>query len=105
MATEYGGYMGKILLIDLATETTEEYPFTDQQRRDTLGGKMLADHILSHKLTVREHPFSEENLIILSTGPLTGTGVPVLYDSILQHCPQKQDFPCLPIAEAASVCI
>ena len=25
MATEYGGYMGKILLIDLTTETTEEY--------------------------------------------------------------------------------
>ena len=39
MATEYGGYMGKILLIDLTTETTEEYPFTDQQRRETLGGK------------------------------------------------------------------
>ena len=76
MATEYGGYMGKILQIDLTTETAREYPFTDQQRRDTLGGKMLADHILSHELTVREHPFSEENLIILSTGPLTGTGVP-----------------------------
>ena len=42
MATEYGGYMGKILLIDLTTETTEEYPFTDQQRRETLGGKALA---------------------------------------------------------------
>lgn len=26
MATEYGGYMGKILLIDLTTETTEEIP-------------------------------------------------------------------------------
>lgn len=39
MATEYGGYMGKILLIDLTTETTEEYPFTDQQRRETLERK------------------------------------------------------------------
>ena len=76
MATKYGGYMGKILQIDLTTETAREYPFTDQQRRDTLGGKMLAYHILSHELTGREHPFSEENLIILSTGPLTGTGVP-----------------------------
>ena len=76
MATKYGGYMGKILQIDLTTETAKEYPFTDQQRRDTLGGKMLADHSLSHELTGREHPFSEENLIILSTGPLTGTGVP-----------------------------
>ena len=76
MATKYGGYMGKILQIDLTTETAGEYPFTDQQRRETLGGKMLADHILSRELTGRELPFSEENLIILSTGPLTGTGVP-----------------------------
>lgn len=53
MATEYGGYMGKILLINLTTETTEEYPFTDQQRRETLGGKALAYHILSKELTDR----------------------------------------------------
>ena len=76
MATQYGGYMGKILQIDLTTETTREYPFTDQQRRETLGGKTLAYHILHKELTGGESPFSEENLVILSTGPLTGTGVP-----------------------------
>ena len=76
MATEYGGYMGKILLIDLTTETTEEYPFTDQQRRETLGGKALAYRILADQLTGEERAFSEENLLILSTGPLTGTGAP-----------------------------
>ena len=76
MATKYGGYMGKILQIDLTTETAKEYPFTDQQRKETLGGKMLADHILSSKLTGRERPFSEENLVIFSTGPFTGTGAP-----------------------------
>ena len=53
MATEYGGYMGKILLIDLTTETTREYLFTDQERRETLGGKPLAYHILSKELTDR----------------------------------------------------
>lgn len=76
MATKYGGYMGKILRIDLTTETAREYPFTDQQRRETLGGKTLAYHILAKELTGRELPFSEENLVILSTGPLTGTGAP-----------------------------
>ena len=68
--------MGKILQIDLTTETVREYPFTDQQRRETLGGKTLAYHILHKELTGGESPFSEENLVILSTGPLTGTGVP-----------------------------
>ena len=51
MATKYGGYMGKILWIDLTTETTREYPFTDQERRETLGGKALAYHILHKELT------------------------------------------------------
>lgn len=76
MATKYGGYMGRILQIDLTTETVKEYPFTDQQRRETLGGKTLAYHILHKELTGDELPFSEENLVILSTGPLTGTGAP-----------------------------
>ena len=39
MATQYGGYMGKILQIDLTTETAREYPFTDRQRRETLERK------------------------------------------------------------------
>ena len=76
MATKNGGCMGKILQIDLTTETAKEYPFTDQQRRETLGGKALADHILHKELTGDKLPFSEENLVILSTGPLTGTGAP-----------------------------
>ena len=69
MAMEYGGYMGKILLIDLTSEIVEEYPFTDQQRRETLGGKALAYRILADQLTGEEKAFSEENLPVLSTGP------------------------------------
>ena len=41
MAAKYGGYMGKILQIDLTTETAREDPFTDQQRRETLGGRPI----------------------------------------------------------------
>lgn len=39
MATQYGGYMGKILQIDLTTEIATEYSFTDQQCRETLERK------------------------------------------------------------------
>lgn len=76
MATECGGYMGKILQIDLTNETFEAYPFTDRQREETLGGKTLSYHILAQKMTGRELPFSEENLVVFSTGPLTGTNAP-----------------------------
>lgn len=68
--------MGKILQIDLTGETFEEYPFTDRQREETIGGKGLAYRILADHLTGREEAFSAENQIILSTGPLTGTGAP-----------------------------
>jgi len=61
MATTYEGYMRRILQIDLTTETATEYPFSDQQREKTLGGKILAHHILSKELTGTERPFSEEN--------------------------------------------
>ena len=53
MATQYGGYMGKILQIDLTTEIATEYSFTDQQCRETLERKSLAYHILSKELTDR----------------------------------------------------
>lgn len=68
--------MGRILHIDLTHESTSEYPWTNLQRIRTLGGKAAAFQILSDHLTGSEQPFSEENWIILSTGPLTGTGAP-----------------------------
>ena len=76
MVSNYGGYMGRILLIDLAKEASTEYPWTDAQREETLGGKILANRILLDHLTGEEDPFSEENWLIVSTGPLTGTGAP-----------------------------
>ena len=68
--------MGRVLLIDLTTETAAEYTWSDRQRRETLGGKIMASRILADHLTGNEPAFSEENWVILSTGPLTGTGAP-----------------------------
>ena len=76
MASNYGSYMGQILLIDLTKETATEYPWTDAQREETLGGKIMATRILLDHLTGEEDPFSEENWLMVSTGPLTGTGAP-----------------------------
>ena len=76
MATKYGGYMGKVMLIDLTTESVSEYPWTDEQRELYLGGKIMAARILCDHLTGKETAFSEENWVVISTGPLTGTGAP-----------------------------
>ncbi|MBQ5951850.1 MAG: aldehyde ferredoxin oxidoreductase family protein [Lachnospiraceae bacterium] len=76
MATKYGGYMGKVVLLDLSTRTAEDYPWTDEDREKYIGGKIMAAKVLSDHLTGKEQPFSEENWIVISTGPLTGTGAP-----------------------------
>ncbi len=76
MSTSLGGYMGKVALVDLTAQTVSEYPWTDAQRKLFIGGKIMAAKILCDNLTGAETPFSEENLIVITTGPLTGTGAP-----------------------------
>ena len=76
MASKYAGYMGKVMMVDLTAETVTEYPWSDEQRELYLGGKIMAARILADHLTGKEKPFSEENWVVISTGPLTGTGAP-----------------------------
>lgn len=76
MATQYGGYMGKVLKIDLTKQQVSEYPFTDEERRLFIGGKTMAAKILGDHLTGKEKAFSEENLLVVTTGPMTGSGAP-----------------------------
>ncbi len=76
MATKYCGYMGRVVMVDLSQRTVEEYPWTDADREKYIGGKIMAAKVLSEHLTGKEKPFSEENWIVVSTGPLTGTGAP-----------------------------
>ena len=76
MATSYAGYMGKVVELDLTTREVREYPWTDEDRRKYIGGKTMAAKVLDTMLTGREEAFSEENPLIISTGPLTGTGAP-----------------------------
>ncbi|MBO5129403.1 MAG: aldehyde ferredoxin oxidoreductase family protein [Oscillospiraceae bacterium] len=76
MESKYAGYMGKVMLVDLTAETATEYPWNDEQRELYLGGKIMAARILCDHLTGKETAFSEENWMVISTGPLTGTGAP-----------------------------
>ena len=76
MSSIYSGYMGKVISVDLTTETVTEYPWTDEQRELYLGGKIMAARILCDHLTGKETAFSEENWVVIATGPLTGTGAP-----------------------------
>lgn len=77
MATQYGGYMGKVIKIDLTTQTVTDYPsFSDEERRLFIGGKTMAAKILADNLTGREKAFSKKNMLVITTGPMTGSGAP-----------------------------
>lgn len=76
MATKYGSYTGKVIKIDLTTHTWAEYPVNDEDRRLFLGGKILAARILNDFITKPIDPLGEENVIVITSGPLNGTGCP-----------------------------
>ncbi len=76
MFSIYGGYMGKTLLVNIANREAREYPWTDRARELFLGGKIMAAKILYDNLTVETTPFSKDNMLVITTGPLTGTGAP-----------------------------
>lgn len=70
------GYMGKVLKIDLSSKTHELFPWTDEDRRRTIGGKIMAADILFQHIHPEMKAFDEDNWIVITTGPLTGSGCP-----------------------------
>lgn len=76
MDTRYGGYMGKVLKIDLTTRDISEYPWSDEERELYLGGKIMAAKIIYDNIQAPIDAYGPENWLVVSTGPLTGTGAP-----------------------------
>ncbi len=76
MASKYGGYTGKLLDIDLGTGKSSNFDVSDKDRELFIGGRYLSTKILWDELPEKIDPLSPENLIIIMTSPLTGTGAP-----------------------------
>ncbi len=70
------GYMGKVLFVDLTNKTHSLYNWTDEDRKRTLGGKIMAADILLSHIKPGMKAFDEDNWLVVTTGPLTGTGCP-----------------------------
>jgi len=68
-----GGYTGKILNIDLKKQTTtvEKTNLTDANK--FIGAKGLGAKILFDRLPEKTDPLSPKNILMFTTGPLTGT--------------------------------
>lgn len=69
-----GGYLGKILWIELSQNTFWEERLQDLESiRKYLGGAGLGTKMLYESADEHIGPFDERNLLIFLTGPLTGT--------------------------------
>jgi aldehyde:ferredoxin oxidoreductase len=68
-----GGYTGKILNIDLNTKTTKIEKTNLNDARDFIGAKGLGAKILMDRLPIKTDPLSLKNILMFTTGPITGT--------------------------------
>src|SRR6266542_4728392 len=70
-----GGYMGKILRVDLSTGKFTDLNVPEEPLlRKYWGGQLMAEFILLNELPLGIDPYDPENVIIGMTGPVTGTG-------------------------------
>ncbi|QQK06865.1 aldehyde ferredoxin oxidoreductase family protein [Miniphocaeibacter halophilus] len=71
-----GGFRGKILRIDLTNKEFYEETPPLEFYKDYVGGALLSAKIMYDETDPKMDPLSEDNKIIYSAGPLTGTDTP-----------------------------
>ena len=71
-----GGYMGKVLQVDLNTGAIESYSLPERMLELYVGNKGLGARLLYDLLPPLADPLSEKNVFIVTTAPLTGAGAP-----------------------------
>lgn len=70
-----GGYTGKILEIDVTKQTTNVAKTDINDCTQFIGAKGLGAKILSDQLPRHTDPLSADNILMFTTGPLTGTRI------------------------------
>jgi aldehyde:ferredoxin oxidoreductase len=70
-----GGYTGKILMVDLTRKTTSIKNLEKEDCRLFIGAKGLGAKLLFDMLPRNTDPLSAENILMFTTGPLTGTRI------------------------------
>ena len=69
-----GGYVGKLLFVDLTEGTIREEELDEELARDFIGGYGIGARVLYDMMPGGADPLGPENVLGFVTGPLTGTG-------------------------------
>ena len=72
------GYHGKFLEVDLGTQTCEDFPLTENFCKKYIGGATMAAALVFDRFNPDADPLSPENPMVMATGPLTGSSVPMV---------------------------
>ena len=72
----YKGYRGKIIEVNLTEETIKVKKLDPSIVELYIGGRGFAIYYLIEHLKPKIDPLGEENILVISTGPLTGTLAP-----------------------------
>ncbi|HHW04224.1 MAG TPA: aldehyde ferredoxin oxidoreductase family protein [Thermoanaerobacterales bacterium] len=71
-----GGYMGKILRVNLTTQTYAEENTTEELASNFIGGAGLGIKYLFDEVPAGADALGQDNKLIFAPGPLTGTSAP-----------------------------
>ena len=82
-----GGYKGTILTVDLRTRKTVTKPLRRDFASKYIGGRGFGARLLYDEVGPEVEPLSPENLLIMATGPLTGTTAPGSKMSFISKSP------------------
>lgn len=66
----------KYVIIDLSNGNVSDYPISEDLYIKYIGGKALGARLLFDLMPVGVDPLSADNIMIVNTGPMNGTGAP-----------------------------
>ncbi len=72
----FGGYAGKILIVDLSVGSIEETVLPEKTYREFIGGYGLGIRMLYERMPPGADPLGPDNMLGFVAGVLTGTSVP-----------------------------
>ena len=72
------GYHGRFLDVDLSAGTTGDLPLSEETLEKYIGGATLAAALVYERVSGGLDPLSPQNPLVFSTGPFTGSSVPMV---------------------------
>jgi aldehyde:ferredoxin oxidoreductase len=86
------GYAGKILRVNLSEQKTTRETLNTEMARKFIGGKGLFGKYLFDEVKAKTDPLSPENVLMIATGPLTGTLAPSNRAVVITKSPLTNTF-------------